>query len=288
MDAHDLQRMISAPHDCCAHGRRYFFKGGWRNQNELENLMNEERGKRPPVCVVGCFANEVPCLKKEPCLLQFFLRPGTSDIRVLAQLYEESEYSFVSEYNLKTILDGGGNVGLASLIFANFVNEPGLGNEWGTMVQQSKEGVPAMTVDVIQDLFNVAHFDFAKIDIEGAEKEVFTPSETNTMEWLTAVPLVSVEMHDWMKAGSSQPVMKVFDTGLDTFRSGCNSSQIRRGSPSVSTMLLRSICYQLQVGREEEEEGRGGGMRRREAEEEGRGGGRRREEEGRGGEWDEQ
>ncbi|GBG61651.1 hypothetical protein CBR_g22447 [Chara braunii] len=256
MNAKEVGQLILAPHDCKAAGRRFFYKNGWRTWEELQPLVTAEKGRQPHVCVVGCFANEVPCLQ-EPCLLQFFLRPGASDIRVLEQLYEKTEYSFVSEYNLMRILDAGGNIGMASMIFANLfpnatiiaiepagtnyemlkmnvgpypnvhpinaalwntvtrvnVGNPGLGNEWGTMVWQSKEGVPALTVDLIQDLFNIDHFDFTKIDIEGAEKEVFTVSEENPMTWLRKIPLVMVEMHDWMKAGSSAPVLQVFGSG---------------------------------------------------------------------------
>lgn len=87
--------------------------------------------------------------------------------------------------------------------------DPGLG-KWGFMteVKNTSDGllgntcheVEAMTVDKIMQTFNLEKIDILKMDIEGAEKEVFSDSSL----WIEKVDSLIVELHDRMKAGCSR------------------------------------------------------------------------------------
>ena len=57
--------------------------------------------------------------------------------------------------------------------------------------------VTAMTVDKIMDDYHLDRINILKIDIEGAEKEVFS----DTSSWIDKVDSIVIELHDRMKAG---------------------------------------------------------------------------------------
>lgn len=87
--------------------------------------------------------------------------------------------------------------------------DPGL-DKWGFMTK-SDDGtagstadnakvchrVKGMTVDRIMDDFGISRIGILKIDIEGAEREVFTDSSA----WIERVDALIVELHDRMKSG---------------------------------------------------------------------------------------
>ena len=50
--------------------------------------------------------------------------------------------------------------------------------------------------------FQIDYIDLLKVDIEGAEKEVFERSGT----WISSVGIIAVELHDWFRSGCSQAV----------------------------------------------------------------------------------
>jgi FkbM family methyltransferase len=85
--------------------------------------------------------------------------------------------------------------------------DPGLG-KWGFMAHDSDSGgepvgkachqVATKTVDNLLDEFNLSRIDILKIDIEGAEKEVFT----DTSRWIDRVGSLIVELHEQRKPGS--------------------------------------------------------------------------------------
>ena len=84
--------------------------------------------------------------------------------------------------------------------------DSGLG-EWGFMTQEISDNtqkiehaVDALTVDEIIKKFNLEKINILKIDIEGAEKEVFQ----NTECWINNVDALIVELHDRMKSGCSR------------------------------------------------------------------------------------
>ncbi len=84
--------------------------------------------------------------------------------------------------------------------------DSGHGN-WGFMTYDKNEDIKtrehevnAITVDRIMEMFNLDSIDILKIDIEGAEKEVFT----DTSKWIDQVDTLIVELHDRMKKGCSR------------------------------------------------------------------------------------
>ncbi len=91
------------------------------------------------------------------------------------------------------------------------VADPGTGH-WGYRAERaSAEGEgPEVACVSINDLY-VQHLDgcfpfVVKIDIEGAEREVFS---ANT-EWVARTPVLIIELHDWLlpKQGTSLPFLK--------------------------------------------------------------------------------
>lgn len=87
--------------------------------------------------------------------------------------------------------------------------DPGLGN-WGFMTEQkgnlngnaapTRHRVQAMTVDKIMEVFDLKKINILKIDIEGAEKEVFS----DTTAWINRVDSMIVELHERMKTGCNR------------------------------------------------------------------------------------
>jgi len=87
------------------------------------------------------------------------------------------------------------------------VTDPGRG-EWAFQVRKTSdfdsanEKVNAITIDQIRKKFDIDSIDFLKVDIEGAERELFTGAS----EWLQHVSAIHVETHDRFKPGSSSKV----------------------------------------------------------------------------------
>ncbi len=87
--------------------------------------------------------------------------------------------------------------------------DPGLG-EWGFMTEEqdaaekiaadTRHEVDAMTVDKIMEKFNLDKIDILKVDIEGAEKEVFE----DTSAWINKVDAIIAELHERMKTGANR------------------------------------------------------------------------------------
>lgn len=59
-----------------------------------------------------------------------------------------------------------------------------------------------MTVEDIMERFNLDRIDLLKVDIEGAEKEVF--SDSDAVKWIDAVDAIEVELHDRFRPGCSR------------------------------------------------------------------------------------
>jgi len=87
--------------------------------------------------------------------------------------------------------------------------DPGLG-KWGfmTALKESSENPPgntchtvmAMTMDSIMRNFGLEKIDILKMDIEGAEREVFSDATS----WIYKVDSIIIELHERMKAGCNR------------------------------------------------------------------------------------
>lgn len=87
--------------------------------------------------------------------------------------------------------------------------DPGLG-KWGFMTEAESTSedphgnachrVQAITVDKIMSDYNLDTVDIFKVDVEGAEKEVFS----DTSAWLSKVDSIIIELHERMKTGCNR------------------------------------------------------------------------------------
>jgi FkbM family methyltransferase len=88
------------------------------------------------------------------------------------------------------------------------ISDPGFGN-WGFMTSETENesdtSVKTVTIDSIMQKFELQNIDVLKIDIEGAEKEVF---ESNNQEWLSKTRVILIELHDRLKPGCSTAFFK--------------------------------------------------------------------------------
>jgi len=78
-------------------------------------------------------------------------------------------------------------------------------NQWGFRTSEGC-GTPAICMKTLMSRFGLSHIDLLKIDIEGAEKEVF-----ESANWLDRVSVVAVEFHDRFKPGSTGAFLKASD-----------------------------------------------------------------------------
>ncbi len=70
------------------------------------------------------------------------------------------------------------------------------GRDWGWMTEEVEEGTPgslqAVSVQSLLRKYKLASFDYIKLDIEGAEWQLFRQDEN--LEWLDGVKLMSLEV----------------------------------------------------------------------------------------------
>lgn len=174
------------------------------------------------------------------------LRGETSDGKIFEQVFVHEQYKVRTNRPPKLIVDGGANVGYASVYFANkypeaqiIAVEPegsnfemlrqntssypnikilqsGLWNRKTVLrienpddtndafrVQEAESGEGSIDTITIEDILNstsAVFIDILKLDIEGAEKEVFENSDS----WLNRVGVLIVELHDRFKPGCSK------------------------------------------------------------------------------------
>lgn len=178
------------------------------------------------------------------------VRPGTSDIRTLEQIFIRSQYAVPVSPAPRTILDAGANLGASALFFAarwpdaaiaaiepepsNFallqtntrrtpmisavfgalwssdmplhITNPG-SEKWSFRFTtgQSSAGaaaVPGFSIPSLLDRFRWHRLDLLKIDIEGAEREVFDSHPG----WLARVGTLMIEIHEDLSPGAMAAV----------------------------------------------------------------------------------
>jgi len=67
--------------------------------------------------------------------------------------------------------------------------------------QDDERIISTISIDDIMAMYNLAYLDIVKIDIEGAEKELF---ESNYENWLSKTRCLVIELHDRLKLGCSK------------------------------------------------------------------------------------
>tara|TARA_B110001450_G_C17586767_1_gene467275 strand:+ start:178 stop:915 length:738 start_codon:yes stop_codon:yes gene_type:complete len=185
---------------------------------------------------------------------RIFLRKRTSDVATFIQIFVNQEYDRIPiKFSPKTIIDLGGNIGLAAIFFANKYPESkiisiepedsnykmlaknsrnhknittlnkAISNEnnitvqvedngygkWGFMTKKTnsspENGIKTISIDSLMKQNTISIIDILKIDIEGAEKELF---ESNYESWIPKTRCIVIELHDRMKSGCSKSFFK--------------------------------------------------------------------------------
>ena len=90
------------------------------------------------------------------------------------------------------------------------LSEKKAGAEWSQNVNSisgedfNQEKIESITIDDLISNHNLQEIDFLKVDIEGAEAELFSEKT----EWLNNVKVIAIELHDFMKLNSSNNFVK--------------------------------------------------------------------------------
>eukprot|EP00243_Klebsormidium_subtile_P004412 TRINITY_DN18394_c0_g1_i1.p1 TRINITY_DN18394_c0_g1~~TRINITY_DN18394_c0_g1_i1.p1 ORF type:complete len:430 (-),score=3.23 TRINITY_DN18394_c0_g1_i1:656-1945(-) len=93
----------------------YWIDESWRSFHDANEYISKQEGT---LCIVVASKGALPCFE-EVCFYQLYVRPRTSDMKVVRQVMERAEYDFVKEHvDVHTILDAGANIGIASILFA--------------------------------------------------------------------------------------------------------------------------------------------------------------------------
>lgn len=180
------------------------------------------------------------------------IRVNSTDIEVYKEVILGEQYGFDLPFSPKIIVDGGANIGMAAIYFANkypkskiiaieaeasnfavllrnvrpypsivpihaalwnrdgeiVVRAPEGSNKsgkWGFVTHEGSEGdkVRAVTMQTLmQEVgLSLSSIDLVKLDIEGAEQEVFE----NT-RWLKDVKCLMIELHDRFRSGCTNAV----------------------------------------------------------------------------------
>jgi FkbM family methyltransferase len=181
-----------------------------------------------------------------------FLRKNSTDLKVFREIFLFKSYNVKFASSPRVIIDGGGNIGLTSIYFANKFPEsqivsvePDLANfhmlcknvkpyqkvipihaalwyrnthlrivnkddsQWAFAVEECDashpEAIKGISIPFLMEQEKIDHIDVLKLDIEGSEKELFSTDHEN---WINDTKCIIVEMHDWLRPGSSQSVFK--------------------------------------------------------------------------------
>jgi FkbM family methyltransferase len=82
-------------------------------------------------------------------------------------------------------------------------------DQWAFTVEECNNDDPhaftAMSLTSLMQRYQISHIDLLKLDIEGAEKEVFLE---NCDYWLMRTKVIMIELHDWIKPGCSSAFFK--------------------------------------------------------------------------------
>ncbi|MCF8044280.1 MAG: FkbM family methyltransferase [Desulfarculaceae bacterium] len=198
------------------------------------------------------------------------LRSFSSDIDVFEQIFIDEDYRFDVNFEPKTIVDAGANIGLSAIYFAlafpgadimalepestNYelletnteefphitpikkglwyknsrlnITNPDEAKFSFSLEENDKspDAVDGVTVDSLIQEHGLETIDILKIDIEGAEKEVFAEKPA----WLSRVKIIFIELHDSKKIGCS----RAFYTAVDPYV----KEELRQGENVVVIM----------------------------------------------------
>jgi FkbM family methyltransferase len=152
----------------------------------------------PPEIIVDAGANvgitSVYYANKYPQAKIYAIEPEPSNFELLVR--NTAKYSAIVPIQA-ALWSGDGHV---SLDERDHNGRPG--GAWSFFVSESKgKSVRAITVQTLMIENGLSVIDILKMDIEGAEKEVF-----EKCDWLSTVRVLAIELHDRFKPGCSDVV----------------------------------------------------------------------------------
>ena len=91
--------------------------------------------------------------------------------------------------------------------------------EWGMITEEINGAEPinsvqTVTIDELCEQNNIEHIDILKLDIETAEKELFSRNFSN---WLPKTKIVVIELHDWLVKGCSRPFFEAINKCFENY-----------------------------------------------------------------------
>lgn len=96
--------------------------------------------------------------------------------------------------------------------FLELTNPEGFSAGHAFSSSQAAEGVVGYTMDELIQMYSLERIDILKMDIEGAEKEIF---EAEDLSWLEKVNILVIELHDMYRMGTSQPFIKAINGKIE-------------------------------------------------------------------------
>jgi FkbM family methyltransferase len=136
------------------------------------------------------------------------------------QNYEILVRNVAAESDLKTICAGVWNIDTRLSISDKFE----LG-KWAMVVEEDslKGEICAISMETIIRDNNIDFIDILKIDIETAEKILFSKNYEN---WLPQVGTIIIELHDWLEVGCASNFFKAISSIYDNYAFGLKGENI--------------------------------------------------------------
>lgn len=138
-------------------------------------------------------------------LATIFFNLKFPEAKIVAIEMEEGNFSILEKNTLKNENVYLENAAVWSNALEHLVVEDG-NKEWGYMVSTEEKGraskhIKAITINDIVKKYSIQTIDILKIDIEGAEKEIFKKGVYE--DWLKITKVLIIELHDRLNPGSS-------------------------------------------------------------------------------------
>ncbi len=191
------------------------------------------------------------------------LRKNSSDYDTFYQAIVHNQYKFNYRITPQVIIDGGANIGLASIALKNlypqakiiaiepdaenfaqlnknlqpysdiYTIQAGLWNKnailkvsdkynvgkWGMITEEveeeTAETIQTITIGNIMDKYQLDYIDLLKLDIETAERELFSSDYGG---WLPKVKVIVIELHDFISKGTAKPFFQAINKTFTNYR----------------------------------------------------------------------
>ncbi|MDQ6482601.1 FkbM family methyltransferase [Dyadobacter sp. LHD-138] len=95
--------------------------------------------------------------------------------------------------------------------------------KWGMIVEECNNDaslhneINTITIDDIMNEFHLEYIDLLKLDIESAEKQLFSG---DYMTWLPKTKVIIIELHDWITDGCSKPFFSAINQAFNNYSFG--------------------------------------------------------------------